>query len=122
MPFAAGVLAWIAGPWSRVAPRWIALAGISIDLAIAITLWAHAGSASDARWLAEVFEPAVNAVPPELHGKRQAAEVFHEILEHRWYLSQTSGSDVGLDQAIESYLAGVLPEASEERAVLEDEL
>ena len=31
------------------------------------------------RWLAEVFEPAIAAVPAELWGKREAAEVFHEI-------------------------------------------
>jgi NADH-quinone oxidoreductase subunit M len=67
VPFAAGVLAWIAGPWSRVAPRWIALAGISIDLAIAITLWAHAGSASDARWLAELDLPWIDQLGIRLH-------------------------------------------------------
>ena len=40
------------------------------------------------RWLSEVFEPAVAAIPLELWGKRDAAEVFHEALEHRWFLSQ----------------------------------
>ena len=39
------------------------------------------------RWLAEVFEPAIAGVPAELYGKREAAEIFHEILEHRWYLA-----------------------------------
>ena len=45
-------------------------------------------SVAAARWLMDVFEPAIAAIPPELHGKREAAEMFHEILEHRWYLSQ----------------------------------
>src|SRR5204863_2841333 len=40
------------------------------------------------RWRAEVFEPAVAAIPDELLRRRGAAEVFHEILEHRWYLSE----------------------------------
>ena len=48
------------------------------------------------RWLSEVFEPAVAAVPAELWGKRDAAEVFHEALEHRWFLSQQAGEDIGL--------------------------
>jgi hypothetical protein len=48
------------------------------------------------RWLSEVFEPAVAAIPADLRGKRDAAEIFHEILEHRWFLSQKAGEDVGL--------------------------
>lgn len=73
------------------------------------------------RWLAEVFEPTVAAVPPELGEKRQAAEVFHEILEHRWYLSQMAGNDVGLPRAVESYVESVLPNEPDERTVLEPE-
>jgi len=69
------------------------------------------------RWLAEVFEPAIAAIPTELWGKRQAAEVFHEVLEHRWFLSQEGGEDVGLYPAIESYVADVLRHAPDERAV-----
>jgi len=70
------------------------------------------------RWLAEVFEPAIAAVPPDLWGKREAAEVFHEILEHRWYLSQAAGRDVGVLKAARGYVKNVLPQASDERTVL----
>jgi hypothetical protein len=70
-------------------------------------------------WLAEIFEPAVAAVPPELWGKREAAEVFHEALEHRWYLSQRRGTDVGLMTAIADYVETVLRHAPDERALLE---
>jgi len=73
------------------------------------------------RWLAEVFEPTIAAVPQELWTKRQAAEVYHEILEHRWYLSQLAGSDIGLPKAVESYLESVLPNEPDERTVLEPE-
>jgi len=73
------------------------------------------------RWLAEVFEPAIASIPTELWGKRQAAEVFHEVLEHRWFLSQEGGEDVGLFPAIESYVADVLRHAPDERAVLAPE-
>ena len=71
------------------------------------------------RWLSEVFEPAVAAVPRELWGKRDAAEVFHEALEHRWFLSQQAGEDVGLTPAVAAYVDDVLRHAADERAVLE---
>ncbi|HXH87308.1 MAG TPA: DUF4032 domain-containing protein [Gaiellaceae bacterium] len=70
------------------------------------------------RWLAEVFEPAIATVPPELWGKREAAEVFHEILEHRWYLSQGAGSDVGIMSAARDYVRNVLPQARDERTTV----
>jgi hypothetical protein len=71
------------------------------------------------RWLSEVFEPAVAAIPAGLRGKRDAAEIFHEILEHRWFLSQRSGEDVGLMPAVQAYVDDVLRHAADERAVLE---
>ena len=71
------------------------------------------------RWLAEVFEPAMAAIPGELWGKRQAAEVFHEALEHRWFLSQEAGEDIGLLPAVKAYVDDVLRHAPDERAVLE---
>ena len=48
------------------------------------------------RWVAEAFEPVVRAVPKDLRGKLEPAEVFHEVLEHRWFLSERAGVDVGL--------------------------
>jgi hypothetical protein len=80
---------------------------------------APAGSVVAARWLAEVFEPAIAAVPAELQGKREAAEIFHEILEHRWYLSQQAGRDIGLLPAVSSYVEQVLRHQPDERAVLD---
>ena len=77
-------------------------------------------SVASARWLIDVFEPAIAAVPPELHGKRQAAEIFHELLEHRWYLSQQAGRDVGLTATVASYVDTVLRHASDERTVLQE--
>jgi hypothetical protein len=73
------------------------------------------------RWLAEVFEPAIAAIPADLWGKRQAAEVFHELLEHRWFLSQQSGEDVGLMPAVQAYVEDVLRHAPDEKAVLASE-
>ncbi|CAN5818439.1 DUF4032 domain-containing protein [soil metagenome] len=73
------------------------------------------------RWLAERFEPAIAAVPVNQAGKLEPAEIFHQILEHRWYLSEMAGQDIGLDEAIESYVSSVLPEVPEERKLFEDD-
>ena len=74
------------------------------------------------RWLTEVFQPAIDAIPADLRGKREAAELFHEILEHRWFLSEAAQRDVGLSAAVESYVATVLRYRPDERAVLKPEL
>jgi hypothetical protein len=75
-------------------------------------------AAAAGRWLAEVFEPTVAAIPPELHGRRAAAELFHEILEHRWFLSEAAKRDVGLAQAIRDYIEKVLRPAADEKLPL----
>jgi hypothetical protein len=70
------------------------------------------------RWLSEVFEPAIAAIPAELRGKRAAAEIFHELLEHRWFLSEQAGKDVGLDRTIPSYVDKILRSAPDEKLPL----
>ena len=47
-------------------------------------------------WLTNVFEPAVRSIPRELRGKLEPAEIFHELLEHRWYKSQEANQDLTL--------------------------
>jgi tRNA A-37 threonylcarbamoyl transferase component Bud32 len=71
------------------------------------------------RWLGEVFEPAIAAVPTELYGKREAAEIYHEILEHRWYLCEAASCDISLAEAVESYVEEVLRHVPDERTVLD---
>ena len=51
------------------------------------------------RWLSQVFEPTIAAVPAELRGKLEPAELFHEILEHRGKLSEQWQCDVPLEDA-----------------------
>ena len=66
------------------------------------------------RWLTEVFQPVVSAVPPELAGRLEPAEFFHEVLEHRWFLSERAGFDVGTWAAVRSYVQYVLPRTPRE--------
>ena len=60
-------------------------------------------------WLNQVFDPTVELIPAELRGRIESAQFFHEALEHRWYLSEKAGHDVGLDFAARSYIEDVLP-------------
>ena len=76
-----------------------------------IELVAHA-------WLAEVFEPTIAAVPVELRRKIEPAEIFHEVLEHRWYMSEQRQSDVSTEEAVADYVATVLPQHWDEESYL----
>ncbi|WP_127126525.1 DUF4032 domain-containing protein [Georgenia sp. SYP-B2076] len=69
-------------------------------------------------WLAEVFEPTVRAVPRELRRKLEPAEIFHEVLEHRWFISQQQQRDVPMAEAVHSYTENVLRHRPDERAFL----
>jgi hypothetical protein len=66
------------------------------------------------RWLNEVYQPVVDAIPPHLAGRLAPAEVFHEVLEHRWFLSEQAQRDVGTAEAAESYFTNVLPRTPRE--------
>jgi hypothetical protein len=70
------------------------------------------------RWLIEVFEPVVRAVPAQLRGKVEPTELFVQVIEHRWYMSEEQGRDVGLAPAVQSYLADVLSHYRDEQAIL----
>jgi hypothetical protein len=65
------------------------------------------------RWLEEVYDPVIASIPDDLRGRLPPAEIFHEILEHRWYMSETAGHDVGTTAATQDYLKQVLPKAPE---------
>jgi hypothetical protein len=70
------------------------------------------------RWLTEVFEPVVRAVPGHLRRKLEPAELFTQVINHRWRLSENAGRDVGLAPAVQSFLADVLVHQPDEQAVL----
>lgn len=69
-------------------------------------------------WLASIYEPVTRTVPPELRSKLEPAELFHELLEHRWYLSERAGHDVPIEAAVRDYVDTVLPSKPDEVAVL----
>ncbi|WEV77721.1 DUF4032 domain-containing protein [Janibacter cremeus] len=69
-------------------------------------------------WLSRVYEPTTRAVPREMRGKLEPAELFHEILEHRWYLAERTGHDIPIEEALADYLREVLPGKPDERELL----
>jgi len=69
-------------------------------------------------WLTTVFEPVIRAIPRELRGKLEAAEIFHQLLDHRWFLSQNEGRDVPLSEAITSYVDTVLRHRRDEATIV----
>ncbi|HLS01614.1 MAG TPA: DUF4032 domain-containing protein, partial [Beutenbergiaceae bacterium] len=69
-------------------------------------------------WLTEVFEPIQRMIPAGLRGKREPAEMFHEILQHRWDLGEKDGRDIPLPQVVDSYITTVLPDKPDEQAIV----
>jgi hypothetical protein len=70
------------------------------------------------RWLDEKFYGTLALVPAELRPKLPDAELFHEISEHRWLLSEQQGHDVGRAAAVASYVDTVLRDLPETRVDL----
>ncbi|TXR52303.1 DUF4032 domain-containing protein [Quadrisphaera setariae] len=69
-------------------------------------------------WLAQVFDPVVRAVPRRMRRKLEPAEIFHEVLEHRWYRSQEAQRDIPLLEAVRSYVDDVLSKRPDEQALI----
>lgn len=69
-------------------------------------------------WLTRVFEPVIKAVPDNLDSKLEPAEVFHQVLEHRWFMSQEQARDVPLNEAVRDYIDNVLQYRRDEEIVI----
>ncbi len=69
-------------------------------------------------WLSEIYEPVITSIPSHLTGKLEPAEIFHEVLEHRWYMSERMGKDVPMLDAVRSYVNDVLSARRDEEALI----
>ncbi len=66
------------------------------------------------RWLIQVYEPIIAMVPPERRTTLEPAELFHEILEHRWYLSEEAGMEINIFDAADTYVSlGIAPSSDD---------
>ena len=81
---------------------------------------AHIGLGNDKReeaanrWLTEIYEPLVEMIPRRLRGRLEPAEVFHEVLVHRWFLSERAGREVDIFETARDYIETVLETKPEE--------
>ena len=69
-------------------------------------------------WLTRIYEPITRRVPAELRGRLEPAELFHEVLEHRWYLSEREQREVPIEEAIVHYVESILPTKRPEEVLL----
>jgi len=70
------------------------------------------------QWLTNRFEPVVQSVPDEMRAKLEPAELYHEVLEHRWFLSEQAGTEVPIAEAARNYVQDVLSRLPDEEIAL----
>jgi hypothetical protein len=69
-------------------------------------------------WLSHAFEPVITAIPKNMAGRLEPAELYHQVLEHRWYLSQNENRAVSTTEAVNSYIDNVLVHRRDEEALI----
>jgi hypothetical protein len=55
------------------------------------------------RWLEERFHPTIQKLQP-VRGGTELSELYCQVLEHKWFLSERAKKDVGLQRALEDYM------------------
>ena len=57
------------------------------------------------KWLSERWEFAQKRLDQLKQGEADAAELYCQVLEHKWFLSEQAKKDIGLPMALDDYLA-----------------
>lgn len=70
------------------------------------------------QWMLAEYEPTIAAMPKELVDKREPAQIFHEILDHRWYMTEKRQRFVPIEEAARSYYERVLPVLRDEAVLI----
>lgn len=70
------------------------------------------------RWVNDRFEKVMEKVPYDMRRKLEPAQIFHEVLEHRWFMSERAGSSVKFEVAVDDYVENVLAKKPDEQSVL----
>ena len=69
-------------------------------------------------WLSRAFEPIITAIPKHMTGKLEPAEIYHQVLEHRWFMAQNQKREIDSTEAVNSYITNVLAHRREEEALI----
>ena len=72
------------------------------------------------RWVHQIYEPIMAMIPPDATGKLEPAEIFHEILEHRWYLSEQAGREIDIFDTARDYIERHLTARPDEAVTAEE--
>ena len=56
------------------------------------------------RWLTDAWEPTLKRLGALVRTESDAAERYCQVLENKWFLSETAHADVGLEAALDDYL------------------
>lgn len=74
--------------------------------------WLHVSEGRDVpddeaaeRWRSEVLEPTLARLATAIGDHRDPVQAYCDLLEHKWLLSERAGRDVGLANALASYLS-----------------
>jgi tRNA A-37 threonylcarbamoyl transferase component Bud32 len=73
------------------------------------------------QWLTTIYEPIMQMVPAQARGKLEGAEIFHEILVHRWYLSEQAGTEIDIFETARDYIDTVLPRLHDEQITADEQ-
>ncbi|GAA2121486.1 DUF4032 domain-containing protein [Kocuria atrinae] len=68
-------------------------------------------------WMREIFVPIMEAVPAEMRRKLESAEIVHEVLEHRWFMSEKAGKDIPTGKAVTDYVQSQLAKRPDEKDI-----
>ena len=60
-------------------------------------------------WLTEQWEPTLERLDDLLQSEVDATELYCQVLEHKWFMSESAEADIGLPSALDSYLAKFKP-------------
>ena len=69
-------------------------------------------------WLERVYLPTISAIPDDLRAKLEPAQIFHEVLEHRWFMSEKAGHHIHTRKAVKDYIRTQLAVRPDEQVVL----
>ena len=61
-------------------------------------------SAAAYHWLENIYRPTLERLVPLEHGDMDHIELYCQVLEHKWYLSERAHQDVGHAAATEDYI------------------
>ncbi|WP_141012526.1 DUF4032 domain-containing protein [Nocardioides sambongensis] len=68
-------------------------------------------------WLTTIYSPIVDLLPTGVRRELAPAEYFHEVMEHRWALSERAGHEVDIFDAAADYIEKVLPQRPSDTAM-----